>query len=113
MFTGHNNIRSTVNVDCNAFTNGNVGCGVRFPTVESYGPSFNSIGGGWYAMERSNTHVSVWFWPRNGAVPSDVGSGASSVNPDNWVRASVQVIYISKFMNHTGNTICLVSFHEL
>lgn len=91
---GYNDIRSTVNTDCYAYANGNSGCGVRFPTAESYGSSFNNIGGGWYAMERSNTQISVWFWPRNGAVPSDVRSGASSVNPANWVRASARVIYI-------------------
>ncbi|KAF8703051.1 hypothetical protein AX14_014249 [Amanita brunnescens Koide BX004] len=75
---------STVNTDCNVQINGNAGCGVRFPTAQSYGTSFNSIGGGWYAMERSNACIRVWFWPRNGAVPSDVRSGASSVETENW-----------------------------
>ena len=94
-FTGHTNTRSTVNTDCNVQINGNAGCGVRFPTAQSYGTSFNSIGGGWYAMERSNACIRVWFWPRNGAVPSDVRSGASSVETENWVRASARVIYES------------------
>jgi hypothetical protein len=35
-------------------------------------------------MERTNTAIKVWFFPRNTAVPSDVSSGASSVNPDAW-----------------------------
>jgi hypothetical protein len=70
--------------DCNAYLNWNSGCGVKFPTAESYGPPFNRNGGGWYAMERSSTHIKVWFWPRNGGIPFDVQSGADSVNPDDW-----------------------------
>lgn len=38
-------------------------------------------------MERSNSAISVWFWPRNSEyVPADVKSGASSVNTAGWVR---------------------------
>ena len=58
------------------------------PTSNSYGPAFNSAGGGWYAMERTDSFIKVWFWTRgSGAVPSDVSSGATTVNTDNWVRA--------------------------
>ncbi|KAF8636312.1 hypothetical protein AX17_003632 [Amanita inopinata Kibby_2008] len=74
-------------LDCNTQVNSNAGCGVLFPTTNSYGPPFNSIGGGWYALERTNQQIRVWFWPRNGAVPSDVSSGSSTVNPDNWGTA--------------------------
>ncbi|XP_006456982.1 hypothetical protein AGABI2DRAFT_195916 [Agaricus bisporus var. bisporus H97] len=72
-------------LDCNVAVNGNSGCGVRFPTSNSFGPSFNSNGGGWFAMERSSTNIKVFFWPRNsGSVPNEVRNGAGSVNPDNW-----------------------------
>ena len=41
-------------------------------------------------MERTNSFIKVWFWSRNsGSVPSDVQNGATSVNTDNWVRASM------------------------
>lgn len=54
--------------------------------ANSYGPAFNSAGGGWYAMERTNQHINVYFWSRNdGSVPSDVKNGASSINTSNWV----------------------------
>ena len=33
--------------DCDTAVNGNAGCGVKFATTNSYGPSFNSDGGGW------------------------------------------------------------------
>lgn len=76
---------TSTQLDCNAAVNGNAGCGVKAPTTNSYGPSFNSNGGGWYAMERNNNAINVWFWPRNAAnVPSDVRNGASSVNTGNW-----------------------------
>ncbi|PPR05555.1 hypothetical protein CVT24_003294 [Panaeolus cyanescens] len=70
--------------DCDVAVNGNTGCTVKFPTSNSYGPNFNSNGGGWYAMERTPDHISVWFFPRNGNTPSDIQSGAASVNPANW-----------------------------
>ncbi|KAF8193714.1 laminarinase [Pholiota molesta] len=72
-------------LDCNTAVNGNAGCGVQFPTTTSYGPSFNSNGGGWFAIERTASFIYVWFWPRNsGSVPSDVRSGASQAVTDNW-----------------------------
>ncbi|KJA15430.1 glycoside hydrolase family 16 protein [Hypholoma sublateritium FD-334 SS-4] len=71
--------------DCDTAVNGNAGCGVKFATTNSYGPSFNSAGGGWFAIERTNDYINVWFWTRNGGtVPSDVSSGASQVNTGNW-----------------------------
>ena len=73
--------------NCDTAATGNAGCGVTAPTANSYGPSFNSAGGGWYAMERTNSFIKVWFWTRSsGSVPSDVSSGATTVNTDNWVR---------------------------
>ncbi|KAG8934493.1 hypothetical protein FRC02_009840 [Tulasnella sp. 418] len=65
--------------------NGNAGCGVANNKPNSYGPGFNNIGGGWYAMERTSTKINVWFWGRNEAnVPADVKNGASTVNTSNW-----------------------------
>ena len=66
--------------------NGNAGCGVRSTASNSYGPAFNSAGGGWYAMERTDSFIKVWFWSRNDAsVPADVKNGATSIDTDNWV----------------------------
>lgn len=81
---------STVSgTDCNTAANGNAGCGVKFPDTNSYGPSFNSNGGGWYAMERTSTYISVWFWARNSAsVPAGVKSGASSLDTSGWGEPS-------------------------
>ena len=64
------------------------GCGVQATsssTHNSYGPSFNNNGGGFYGMERNNNFIKVWFWPRNGNPPSDVSSGGNTVNTNNWV----------------------------
>lgn len=74
----------TVN-DCNALANNNAGCGVHSSLPNSYGPAFNSNGGGWYAIERTPKFIKIWFWPRGAtSIPSDVSNGASSVNTNNW-----------------------------
>ncbi|CAE7094276.1 unnamed protein product [Rhizoctonia solani] len=76
---------TTTSTDCNWQVNSNTGCGVRNPLANSYGPSFNSNGGGWYAMERTSTYIKVWFWPRNSAtVPTQVRNGASSIDTSTW-----------------------------
>jgi hypothetical protein len=42
-----------------------------------------------YATERTNSFISVWFWPRDDpAVPADVKAGGGSVDTDNWVGVS-------------------------
>ncbi|KAG1835360.1 glycoside hydrolase family 16 protein [Suillus subalutaceus] len=56
--------------------NGNSGCGVSINDDKSYGPQFNSNGGGWYAIERSSR--------LSDSVPSDINSPGSSINTSNW-----------------------------
>ncbi|KAH6892832.1 family 16 glycosyl hydrolase [Coprinopsis sp. MPI-PUGE-AT-0042] len=71
--------------DCDATVNNNVGCPVAFPQPESFGPSFNQAGGGWYAVERSASHIKVWFWSRNDpTVPSEIKDWKPYVKPDEW-----------------------------
>ncbi|EKM57336.1 glycoside hydrolase family 16 protein [Phanerochaete carnosa HHB-10118-sp] len=71
-------------LNCDDKTDGSSGCGVQSPTTTSYGPPLNAIGGGRYAMERTNDFVKVWFFPRNEVTPSDVSSGAILIDTDNW-----------------------------
>ncbi|EJF56125.1 endo-beta-glucanase [Dichomitus squalens LYAD-421 SS1] len=76
---------TSVGDNCDVNATGNSGCGVTSNDASSYGPAFNAAGGGFYAMERSDAGVKVWFWSRNsGAIPSDVLGGATSVDTDNW-----------------------------
>lgn len=71
--------------DCDAYDNGNSGCGVNINDNKSYGPQFNSNGGGWYAIERSSSYIKIFFWERtSGSVPSDVSSPGSSINTSKW-----------------------------
>ncbi|KAF6756895.1 glycoside hydrolase family 16 protein [Ephemerocybe angulata] len=89
-------------LDCNALVNGNTGCGVTLSERNSYGPSFNNNGGGWYALERNNNFIKVWFWPRNsGSVPSDVRNGAQRINTDGWGTPAA----------HFPNTQCNIAQH--
>ena len=54
----------------------------------SYGKSFNAVGGGFYAMERTSTFIKVWYWARTEAgIPADVSSAGATVNTDAWVRS--------------------------
>jgi len=58
---------------------------VRVNDGRSYGQEFNDNGGGWYALERTNSFIKVWSWSRSaGGIPSDVVNGAGSINTDNW-----------------------------
>ncbi|KAH8984634.1 endo-beta-glucanase [Lactarius akahatsu] len=76
---------SHTGLDCNTAANGNAGCGARFTDGNSYGPSFNANGGGWYALERTNSFIKVWFWGRgSGSTPAEVANGAGSINTDTW-----------------------------
>ncbi|KAF7984285.1 hypothetical protein HWV62_15239 [Athelia sp. TMB] len=76
---------TTVGTDCNANDNGNAGCGVQSPDSNSFGPNFNSDGGGYYAMERSSTYIKVWFWSRDSAyIPAAFTNGASSIDTSTW-----------------------------
>jgi len=72
--------------DCDVDANNNAGCGVQVTDTRSFGPIFNDHGGGWYAVERTNSFIKVWFWSRAATtgIPSDVMNGATSVDTDNW-----------------------------
>ncbi|KAF8633140.1 hypothetical protein AX17_004641 [Amanita inopinata Kibby_2008] len=75
--------------NCDATVNNNVGCGVKLTDAGSFGSTFNQNGGGWYALERTNSFIKVWFWSRASAnVPSDVSRGDTSVDTDSWGVAS-------------------------
>ncbi|KAK0466920.1 endo-beta-glucanase [Desarmillaria tabescens] len=71
--------------NCDVNVNSNAGCGVQFQNANSYGAGFNNNGGGWYAVERTNSFIKVWFWGRHDSnVPSAVSNGSGSVNTDSW-----------------------------
>jgi len=71
--------------DCNTNVNSNAGCGVKFVDTRSYGPTFNANGGGWYAAERTDAGINVWFWSRSDTtVPSQVSGGSTSIDTSTW-----------------------------
>ncbi|KGO73237.1 Concanavalin A-like lectin/glucanases superfamily [Penicillium italicum] len=69
--------------DCYYKAEENSGCGVK-GTESTYGPEFNSNGGGVYAMELRDAGIRVWQWVRS-KIPSDITSG--SPDPSTWGRA--------------------------
>ena len=75
----------SVQTNCDVVATGNAGWSVLDASSQSYGSNFNKNGGGFFAMERSNAGVKVWFWPRHAkGIPADVANGAKSVNTDKW-----------------------------
>ncbi|KAF8227851.1 endo-1,3(4)-beta-glucanase [Tricholoma matsutake] len=90
-------------LDCNTAVNFNAGCGVKANSAQSYGPSFNGNGGGWYALERTDSSIKVWFWSRNDElVPPDVKYGGSFVDADIWG---------TPFANFPSTTSCDLASH--
>ncbi|KIM46776.1 glycoside hydrolase family 16 protein [Hebeloma cylindrosporum] len=76
---------TTKGTNCDVAETGNESCGVLVPGSESYGPSFNGNGGGWYAVERTDSFIKAWFWSRtDSGIPYEVQSGVPSVDTDNW-----------------------------
>ncbi|KAG7448708.1 2 beta-glucanase [Guyanagaster necrorhizus] len=85
MPTSRNETGVALTYDCDTAVNGNSGCGVQIQNALSYGPPFNDNGGGWYAVERTDTFIKIWFWARNNNnVPADVQDGNPSVDTDAW-----------------------------
>jgi hypothetical protein len=97
--------------DCAAADTGNQGCGSRSNNNNSFGPGFNSNGGGVYAMQWDDSGIAVYFFPRD-SVPSDIDAG--SPNPDGWgapmARWAAATCNPSQFFNsHTvifDTTLC-------
>ncbi|OCH84667.1 hypothetical protein OBBRIDRAFT_741233 [Obba rivulosa] len=57
---------TTASTNCDSSVNYNQGCGVSFQTAASYGAPFNTMGGGFYVMSRSQSDgIQIWFWSRN------------------------------------------------
>ncbi|KIJ39902.1 glycoside hydrolase family 16 protein, partial [Sphaerobolus stellatus SS14] len=75
----------TVTTDCDVAVANNAGCGVQADTASSFASGFNSVGGGWYAMERTDDSINVWFWSRSdGSVPNDVKNAPITIDTSTW-----------------------------
>ncbi|KAF9446477.1 glycoside hydrolase family 16 protein [Macrolepiota fuliginosa MF-IS2] len=76
---------NAVGNNCDGAVTNNAGCGVKFADARSYGPIFNHQGGGWFAIERTNSFIKIWFWSRAETdIPADVRNGETTVNTANW-----------------------------
>ncbi|KAK0669403.1 family 16 putative glycoside hydrolase [Cercophora samala] len=85
---------------------GNTGCGQTTSATNNYGSGFNDIGGGIYALEWTDDHIAVWFFPRtSNTCKSLVSASPSSVpNTNNFGTP------LAKFVgNEAGN--CSIPSH--
>ncbi|KAH9946640.1 glycoside hydrolase family 16 protein [Amylocystis lapponica] len=91
------------NSDCYGLLSGNAGCGIVEWSRASYGPIFDSQGGGVFAMKWDEDGIAVWSFYR-AAVPADVVSGEPT--PSTW-GVPVAVLEpsgcnpITNFVNHS------------
>lgn len=93
---GRDQTGTVISTDCVAADNYNAGCAVGLNTNSSYGSFFNANGGGWYAIERTDSFINVWFWARNDrSVPLDVLFPRYTVNTDKWGTPSANFPDIS------------------
>ncbi|EIW80134.1 glycoside hydrolase family 16 protein [Coniophora puteana RWD-64-598 SS2] len=76
---------ATGGLDCSVYDTDNTGCGTKYTKANSFGPDFNNAGGGWYAIVKTSTAISMYFWGRNdGSVPNEVRNPGQTVNPASW-----------------------------
>jgi hypothetical protein len=82
------------NPDCNA-DNARQGCSIHNSNDErnNYGRGFNAIRGGVYAMQWTDSGITVWFFPRD-HIPSDIIT--ENPNPGVWEERYKQ-------SSHQGN----------
>jgi hypothetical protein len=73
---------SQFEVDCDGTLSGNPGCGITEWSRASYGPYFDSQGGGVFAMKWDDEGIAVWNFYR-AAIPQDITDGQSP-NPSTW-----------------------------
>jgi len=90
----------SLSLDCDAFDNGNAGCGVQATNPGSYGRGFNALGGGAYVMELTANGVKIWFFARKD-MPSDIAS--NTPNPNYWRIPDASFPFSSSCsVNHFG-----------
>ncbi|KAF9218726.1 hypothetical protein BS17DRAFT_761973, partial [Gyrodon lividus] len=77
--------RTSQGTNCDVNETNNESCSVLVNDSKSFGPAFNSVGGGWYAIERTPSFVKVFFWERySTSVPGNVKNCGSTVDTGSW-----------------------------
>ncbi|KAI0051912.1 glycoside hydrolase family 16 protein [Auriscalpium vulgare] len=79
-FTGSIVGSPSPNLDCTGSAT-KPGCGITEWSQASYGPTFDAVGGGVFAMKWDEDGIAVWSFYRV-AVPQDIQDGTP--NPANW-----------------------------
>ncbi|KAJ3576667.1 hypothetical protein NP233_g284 [Leucocoprinus birnbaumii] len=97
------NVDGQNHTDCNGLINNNAGCGVVDWSRASYGPYFDSQGGGVFVMKWDENGIAVWSFYRQ-AIPKDIIDGVP--HSDGWGPPSAfldpsQCDPLAFFKNHT------------
>lgn len=74
---------SFMNRGCASSPSANAGCGYQDQSETAFGAGFNAAGGAVYALLiDANSGTTIWQFPRNKGIPSDITSGKP--NPTSW-----------------------------
>ncbi|GAA5881480.1 hypothetical protein JCM16303_005671 [Sporobolomyces ruberrimus] len=69
--------------NCDKDVNFNAGCNALDSSKTSAGQALAANGGGMWATEYASTGIKIWHFERS-AVPSELSSNASSIDPTSW-----------------------------
>ncbi|KAJ7685943.1 glycoside hydrolase family 16 protein [Mycena rosella] len=74
--------------NCDATLDGGA-CGFSDVSTSSFGPGFNSAGGGVFALEFATDGIKTWFW-KAGSVPTDITN--LSPTPSTWAASAARLL---------------------
>ncbi|KIJ25746.1 glycoside hydrolase family 16 protein, partial [Sphaerobolus stellatus SS14] len=74
---------------CFSFPADNSGCAVIDWSRASYGPHFDALNGGVFAMKWDNSSIAIWFFYRQ-SIPSDITQGAP--DPTGWGQPASELL---------------------
>ncbi|KIJ31231.1 glycoside hydrolase family 16 protein [Sphaerobolus stellatus SS14] len=84
-FTG----TASAHTSCFSFLADNSGCAFIGWSRASYGPHFDALNGGVFAMKWDNTSIAIWFFYHQ-SIPSDITQGAP--DPTGWGQPASELL---------------------
>ncbi|KAK4168711.1 glycoside hydrolase [Cladorrhinum sp. PSN259] len=87
---------------------GNSGCGQETQSASNYGAGFNSLGGGYYVMEWTQSAISVWFFPRRSSEAAQLINALTNTTHGNIDITSSLGQPLATFV---GGSNCSISDH--
>ncbi|KAF8509815.1 concanavalin A-like lectin/glucanase domain-containing protein [Gautieria morchelliformis] len=87
-FTGTPSVRTQNHTACGSSNADNSGCAITDWSRASYGPQFDALNGGVYAMKWDQDSIAIWFFYR-ASIPTDIIQHAP--DPSGWGLPSAEL----------------------